>query len=495
MSTGLQIRKGFTHILYRNLLEKIVGMAAMVILARQLSPYDFGLVAITEAGIILISFFGSSGIAEFLLAYRGRDLKRIFRSAFWFNGFLSLGIVAFILLLSPLWSRAHGDPRIVDLAWILAGVFFFSQLQIIPKAWLSRHLQFDRQVKVQTPFIFLVAGGKLAAVFLGWGVFSLVLPLLIFQPVCTFFLYRAAGIRPGFRLYSGRWKEIFRFTRPLVGANLLGRLADQGDRLILGKFLGLEVLGIYHIALQLAEMIPAPVSALSNNILSAVLPRYVKDRERFYAHWRDYGKTLAFFLLPVLAVLFLSARPLVEWIYGSDWTSASLPFQILLIYSGFRAMTNSYGSVLNSFHQNIRSWKLSLYYTPFHLLCVFLGAYWGGVVGLAIGLVLVKLSFQHMGIMQVMAVLKRPWIQWYRDLAPHFLTVLGITALLVPLTRGLEGGILPPWGQVILVSLAFGLLYTLWHRKAYRQDLAAIGRFMDRSFPRAASWYRTWFGL
>lgn len=495
MSTGKQIRKGFTHILYRNLLEKVVGMAAMVILARQLSPYDFGLVAITEAGIVLISFFGSSGMAEYLLAYRGRDLRRIFRSAFWFNFCLSLVIVAAILIFSPFWSSVHGDRRIINLAWILSGVFFFSQMQIIPKAWLSRHLDFDRQVRVQTPFIFLIAAGKLVAVFLGWGVYSLVLPLLVFQPVCTFFLYKAAGINPGNRLYTGRWKEIFVFTRPLIGANLLGRLADQGDRLILGKFLGLEVLGFYHIALQLAEMIPAPISAISNNILSAVLPRYVEDKPRFYAHWRDYGRTLAFFLFPVLAMLFLSARHLVEWIYGPSWDSAVLPFQILLIYSGFRALTNSYGSVLNSFHQNIRSWKLSLYYTPCHLICVGLGAYWGGVVGLAIGLVVVKLSFQHMGIMQVMSVLQKPWVQWYRDLAPHFLSVLGITVLLVPWMMVLASGTLPPWIRVILLSLAFVSAYTFWHRKLYRRGLGEIGEFMDKSFPRAASWYRIWFGI
>src|SRR5690606_18731857 len=110
---------------------------------------------------------------------------------------------------------------ILNLSWILAGVFFFSQLQIIPKAWLSRHLRFDLQVRVQSPFILLIAAGKLAAVFLGWGVYSLVLPLLIFQPLCTLFLYRAAGVHPGNRLRVRRWKEIFVFARPLVGANLL----------------------------------------------------------------------------------------------------------------------------------------------------------------------------------------------------------------------------------------------------------------------------------
>lgn len=495
MNTGKRIQKGFTHILYRNLLEKGVGLAAMVVLARQLSPYDFGLVAITEAGIILISFFGSSGISEFLLAYRGRDLRNVFRAAFWFNACLSLFIVALILLLAPLWSATHGDPRILNLSWILAGVFFFSQLQIIPKAWLSRHLRFDLQVRVQSPFILLIAAGKLAAVFLGWGVYSLVLPLLIFQPLCTLFLYRAAGIHPGNRLRVGRWKEIFVFARPLVGANLLGRIADQGDKLILGRFLGLDVLGVYQIAMQLALLIPVPVAAISNNILAAVLPRFVDDRQQFYEHWRDYGKTLAFFLFPVLSVLFLSAAPLIEWIYGPKWQSAEWPFRILLVYAGFRALTNSYGSVLNSFHQNMKSWRLSLYYTPFHLLFVGLGAYWGGVIGLALGLLLVKLIFQHLGILQVMAVLKKPWLRWYADLAPQFLSILAIAGLLAIALAAMPALSIPPWMMIGGISLGFGCLYLIWHRHFFRDDLRGVMNFLDKSFPKTALVFRYCFRL
>src|SRR3954465_3302410 len=94
MSIGKKASQGFASFLYRNMLEKFVGMGAMIVLARKLSPYDFGLVSITDALLSIISIFGTTGIAEYLLAYRKDDTDEIFKAAFWLNIVISVVILA-----------------------------------------------------------------------------------------------------------------------------------------------------------------------------------------------------------------------------------------------------------------------------------------------------------------------------------------------------------------------------------------------------------------
>src|SRR5690606_6644648 len=85
MSIGKKAGKGFLKILQRNVLEKLMGLTTVIVLARRLTPYDFGLVSITEVLLYMISVFGTTGLSEYLLAYRKQDVKETFRAAFWFN--------------------------------------------------------------------------------------------------------------------------------------------------------------------------------------------------------------------------------------------------------------------------------------------------------------------------------------------------------------------------------------------------------------------------
>lgn len=352
MSIGKKAGKGFVRILQRNVLEKLMGLTTVIVLARKLTPYDFGLVSITEVLLYMVSVFGTTGLSEYLLAYRKEDVKDTFRAAFWFNMVISLVVLVVFLAIAPLWAYIQKEERILDICFIVGGIFFFSQLSVVPKTWFSRNLMFDKQVKIQTPFIILIPLGKLVAVFSGLGVYSLVVPTLLFAPIQTWWFYKEAKINPGRRLYMERWKEIYSYTKHLIGSGLLRRLADHGDKFILGKFLGLSMLGIYNIAMQMAELFTTQLIMVSNNILASVLPKYAGDKEQFYRHYINFLKTFSFVLLPFMAIMLVAAKPIILLLYGEQWIDAVLPMQILIVYSALRSVTSSFSVVMNSFHLN-----------------------------------------------------------------------------------------------------------------------------------------------
>lgn len=493
MSVGRKAGKGFTSYLFRNILEKIMGIIAMVFLARKLSPYDFGLVSITEVLLSLISVLGTTGLAEFLLAYRKDDKEEIFRAAFWFNITITFAITVMFFFLAPFWSVWQHDEKIRNIAWVVGGIFVFSQMQSIPKAWLSKNLMFDLQVKLQTPFIILVPIAKIIAVFAGLGVYSLILPTLCFQPLLTFILYKNTSIRPTLNLYINRWKEIYHFTKHLIGATIFSRITDQGDKFILAKFLGLEKLGIYNIAYQLADLFTAQLVQVSNNVLSSVLPKYVHDKSLFYKHYIAFLKTFSFFMLPVLAMMCVIAEPVLSILYGKQWIQAALPLQILTVAAAFRAVTSSYGSVMNSLHLNKKSFVVTVIYMPFHITASFLGSMFG-VAGLATGVTVVKIVFTNWNIWQIMEALSVPVRDWYKQLLPFFLINASIV-ITVFLFIKLYQPVVAPFIYIILVALWFCTNYIIAFRTICKSQVKAISAFLNNIFPKATPYFNSIFGI
>jgi O-antigen/teichoic acid export membrane protein len=494
MSVGRKAGKGFVSYLFRSALEKVMGIIAMIFLARKLTPYDFGLVSITEVLLTLISVIGTTGLAEFLLAYRKDDTEEIFKAAFWFNLIITLGIVILFFGAIPFWSVWQHDEKIRNISWVVGGIFIFSQLQTIPKAWFSKNLMFDKQVRIQAPFIIVVPLTKILAVFMGFGVYSLIIPTLLFQPLLTLVLYFNTTIRPTLQLHLNRWREIYHFTKHLIGATIFSRITDQGDKFILAKFLGLENLGIYNIAYQLAELVTSQVVQISGGVVSSVLPKYVHDKQLFYKHYITFLKTLSFFILPLLAILFITAKPTIQLLYGSQWLGAVLPLQIMIVAAAFKAVSSSYGSVMNSFHLNKKSFIVTIVYAPFHLAASAFGSMFG-VSGLATGVTIVKTTFINWNIKQLMDAMSVRVINWYRDIAPYFLISAGIGLLITLLYRFSNIDTLQPGYTIAVVAGVFMLLYIVAFRTIYKSKAVEIGAFISITFPKLSPFFNTVLGI
>lgn len=497
MSIGKKASKGFVKLFQRNMLEKLMGLTTIVILARKLTPYDFGLVSITEVLLYLISVFGTTGLSEYLLAYRKEDVKDTFKAAFWFNVVITVVVLIVFLAIAPLWAWFQNEPRIWNISFIVGGIFVASQLSVIPKTWLSRNLQFDKQVRIQTPFIIAMPLAKVVAVFAGLGVYSLVIPVLIFTPIQTLFFYRATKLKPGSRLYTERWKEIFNFTKHLIGSGLLRRLADHGDKFILSKLLGLGMLGIYNIAMQMAELFTSQLIKVSNNVLSSVLPKYVNDKGQFYNHYINFLKTFSFVLLPFMAAMLLTAKPLVLLIYGEKWMPAVLPMQILIAYSAMRSVTSSFSIVMNSFHRNKQSFKVNLLFTPAHLIGSAIGAYYGGVAGVAISLVIVRAVFYNWRIKLTMDAVEQPTMRWHKDLYPYFLCiVLTVAALWIFDVFVLQSiTVLYPVWIIGIIGISVLLVYNLLVKLAFPKELSIISGFLGGTFPKVQRRFDKIYGV
>lgn len=466
----------------------------MIILARQLSPYDFGLVSITEVLINLIGVIGSAGVIEFLLAYRKKDEKEIYQAVFWFLTISTVVISIVFLVALPFWADANNDDRIVELGWYIAGYFLLAQMQSVPKNILSRRLDFKSQVKIQNPFLILIPLGKIGCAYAGMGVFSLVIPTFILTFVQAILFFRKAGFIPSLTLYTNRWREIFSFSKNMIGTMVLSRMSTEGDKIILGGIIGLESLGIYNMAFQLANLYPNNTLTVSNSILSAALPKFADDQEVLKSKYYSFLQVFAFFSVPIQVIMALAAAPLITLLYGSQWGAAALPFQILSIFAILRTLTSSTGSVLNSIGKPNIALKLVLIYAPIHLLFSYTGSLFG-ITGLAVFVVALKLMYTPYEMHVALSAFGSSAKEWFNKLKSIFIQnaicVIPCVAFLLTGTKFIHSDLL----QFIIVGVMYCLLYYVLVRLFYVPFLHHMKNKLTAMNPKYGSIFKFVFRL
>jgi O-antigen/teichoic acid export membrane protein len=480
MDIGQKVSKGFFSILTRNMVARAMGLVSMIVLARQLSPSDFGLVSITEVLLNFIAVFGVTGVFEFLVSYRGTDRSEINQSAFWFNAIMGLGVATVLILAAPLWAENHGDARIIPLSILVSGIFLMSCLQILPKSILSQRLDFETQTRVQAPFIILIPLGKIVFAFLGFGVYSLLIPTLFFSVVQTILFYRAVQWDFHWALFAHRWREIYGFTKHLIGTTFLTRITDEGDKFIVGKFLGLEALGIYNLASQLAQLFTANIGTITNQIFAAAFPKYAHDRKLMLERYLQVTKVIAFFSFPIMGCMAVAAEPLITLVYTEKWSAAILPFQILTVFAVFRSVTSSYGAVINSLQVPHIAFYPLLVYAPIHLaVAIACGQY--GIVTLALGVVTLKVLYLQFRIYQVSVLLHSSVQKFYSNLRPTLLACAA--AILFGMGVGFLG-IANAWLELSAISLVFLISFWGIFQIIGQRDLTIIRDFFLKTNPR-----------
>lgn len=432
---------------------------------------------------MMIGVISSAGIPEYILAYRKENEQQVYKAAFWFNAALTLGVLVVFFIALPFWARANNDNRIITIGIITGIYFLFSQLQSIPKTILSRQLDFKSVVRIQNPFIVLIPLGKIACAYLGFGVYSLVVPTAVFTAIQGIFFFKESRFMPGIDPIFKRWPGIFQFSRNLIGTMIISRISTEGDKLILAGVLGLELLGVYTMAFNLANFFPSNVLNVSNTVLSATMPKFAHSYDVLRAKFYSFLQVFGFLSVPIQVLLILIAPYLVVLMYGETWSAVTVPFQILSLFAIMRCLTSPIGSLLNSIGQPQVAFGLVLVYTPLHLAASYMGSRFG-VEGLALAVVFLKFAYTPIEMTIVLKRVNGSLREWADRLSELFVQN-GVTLLfMLPVAYGVSVVTLPVVVKLILVVAAFAAIHYFVLRLLYmdylRQLQSKVGALNER---------------
>ena len=368
-------------------LAKFSQLIAQVVLARLLSPHDFGIWAMVLIVTMLSVLFKDGTIAG-VLVYRGLDDKKLVDAVYSLGINISVGMFFLQVLIGFPLAQFFGVPVLWPLTACVALVFLIGAGAGSHGAVLSRQMKFRELAICDTAASFARYGGALICAALGGGVWSFAageIAMALVDSVLKRWLSRyrfTYHFIPNLSAVS----EVRSYISGLIGINLAVYANLNGDNFVIGRLLGTQALGYYNLAYQLAML---PVSALSqiNRVNFSALSQ--QDSESQGSYLCQALELYALISAPIYGVAFVAAPWAIPLLFGSKWVAAVSIFQIVLVFAYARGFMAILGTALNALNYPGINAAINWVLVPLSIPSYLLGARLGGTTGVAIAVALV----------------------------------------------------------------------------------------------------------
>jgi PST family polysaccharide transporter len=348
------------------------------VLARLLTPQDFGLIAMVTAVTGFVTMFKNMGLSKATVQKAEINHGQI-STLFWINVVFSIGVMLVIAALAPAIAWFYGEPRLKWITLALAGAFIFGGLTVQHQALLRRNMCFGSLALIQ--IISTLAGVVTAiiAAFYGAGYWSLVLMQLATAIAGAIAVWVACGWRPGLPVWCSGVREMLAFGGNLTGSSFLNYFARNADNLLIGKFCGSGSLGLYSKAYGLLMLplrqIKGPISAVAVPALS----RLQNDPETYRRYYYRAISTIAFITMPLVAMLAALSHEIITIVLGKQWADSAIIFKVLAFAAVFQPIWSTLGWIYTSLGQTKRLMRWGLVMVPLIVLSFVIGLPWGAL--------------------------------------------------------------------------------------------------------------------
>ena len=285
-------------------------MASAMILARLLSPEEFGLVAMATVFSPLLRLFREGGLSTATVQQHQITQAQV-SNLFWINTALGAAVALLCAALAPAVAWYFRDPRLISITFVLGVTFLFSGASVQNLAVLNRQMKFWALALVDIGALIasLVVGVTMA--FSGYGYWSLVgsqVANSVTELVLAFF---ASRWRPHWPKAHTGTRALVNFGACLTASTLLRRLAQGTDTLFIGRFYGVDAIGLYSRALFLLARPMDTFIAPFDAVFIPLLSRLQNDPERYRRTFLKAYNAIALLSFPMAALLLGLSHPLV----------------------------------------------------------------------------------------------------------------------------------------------------------------------------------------
>lgn len=360
-----------------------VQVASLVVLARLLSPADFGLVAMVTALLGAADIVRDFGLSS--AAIQARTLDDSERTnLFWAN--LGIGVLCALAVAAaaPLVVWFYGDRRLLVIVFALSWVFVANGASTQFRAELSRNLRFSALVTVDVAAQVVGISSAVVAAVLGAGYWAIVTQQMVVVVVTLGLCVVLCPWRPGRPHRQVSVRRFFSYGGGVLATQLIAYTTRNVDNVAIGGYWGAQPLGLYSRAYQLLMTPLNQINAPLTRVALPILAR-VQDDKPLYQHYLERAQLVGCYLTAtVLAVAAGLAQPIVGLLFGARWSAVAPLFALLALGGIFRAVSQiSYWIFLS---RGLTGAQLRLYLVtrPVSIAVMLSGLPWGPT-GVAIG--------------------------------------------------------------------------------------------------------------
>jgi PST family polysaccharide transporter len=392
---------GFFWLLMGSVIQVFLKIGVLAVLARLVSPREFGVMGIALVVLEFSKLFANMGVGPAIIQRKELEQRHLT------TGFtLSLGMGALFALLllttAPFFASFFRMGDLTKVLRIVSLIFLIDTFSLMGLALLQRNMKF-RTIAIIEVVSYALGYGLFGIILAwqGWGVWALVTASMAQALLFTILLVFIQPFPKRFGFERNAFRELLFFGGGMTLAKFGNYLATQGDNLIVGRTLGASMLGVYGRAYQFMVM---PASLFGNALDRVLFPAMAKvqdDKTRLAKAFLAGTNFLAMAALPISFIVIFSAKEIVLVLLGPNWIDVILPLQILacgLLFRMSYKMSDSLARAAGAVYR--RAWR-QLFYAAMVLIGSYIGQFWGlpGVaIGVAAALVLNFFMMAHLSV-------------------------------------------------------------------------------------------------
>jgi len=313
-----------------NVAQLGVTFVVSIVLARLLSPDDYGLIGIITIFTTVCTAIINGGFSSALIRKKS-PTDDDYNTAFIINLLLSLILYAVVFLCSPLIADFFGREELVSLTRVSSFTMIIGALAIVQQVRLTKRIDFKTQTKI-TLIASLTSGFiGIAMALLGMGVWALVLQGIIVQILRTVLFWFFNHWTPSLRFSNQSFRELFGFGWKLMVSGILDSLWKELYQLVVGKFYSSATLGQYTRAKQFSTLFSSNLTTVIQRVTFPVLSDIQDEKERMVAAYRKIIKTTMFITFALMFSLGAVSEPLLYCLIGEKWHEAATYLPLICI--------------------------------------------------------------------------------------------------------------------------------------------------------------------
>lgn len=312
----------------------VIGLGANIILARLLTPYEFGQVGIVMFFIIIAKVLTESGLSGALIRKKNAS-EEDFSTVFIFNLAISFILMFLLILSSSLIANFYNDKELKNILIASSSVLLINAFQITQTAKLVKELKYKQKGLYEFFAILIAAIIGVILAFNEYGVWSIVAMQIITAFMLTVFLWIFEGPLKKIEFSNKSFKALYKFGVNTTLASLLNTAFDNIYQLVLGKYFAISQTGLFFQAKKLQEV---PVGLIKSTTLGVVFSSLSRLQDDLIQFNLLYKRIVTFFTIAVgliCLLIFYYAENIILLLYGAKWLEASFYMQILILASFF----------------------------------------------------------------------------------------------------------------------------------------------------------------
>ncbi len=439
----------------------IISLVVAGVLARLLSPDDFGIVAIATVIIAFFSIFTDMGISPAIIQDKTlteHELSDIFSFTLW------MGIGLSVLFFAASWPIAayYDSPILRILCQLLCVNLFFASANIVPNALFYKNKEF-KFIALRSFGIQMASGAAaVTAALSGAGLYA-----LIISPILSSILIFGISIKrypqhASLTLGLKAIRKIFSYSAYQFLFNVINYFSRNLDKLLIGKYMGMSQLGYYEKSYRLMMLPLQNITQVITPVMHPIFSDYQNDLQRLGSAYERIMRLLAFIGIPLSVLLFFTAKEVTLIIFGDQWLPSVPVFRILTLSVGVQIILSSSGSIFQAAGDTRSLFICGLFSSLLNVSGMLLGIFWFGTLEAVAWCIVITfcINFIQCYWQMYRITLKRSMWTLLRQFVSPIIVSMLIAATLLPLHYLTEGNNI--FFTLLLKSIISFLIFGLY---------------------------------